>query len=171
MKIRQNARHRSGRIQLLLRRRNVRFFINYHRLNLIFTSILIVFILTIQTYAVVGKLSWYWPFVNYDMYSNKKQNGDRVNPYSMVYAKLSNSEEVLIRPQNIGMKHFKFEWNFVRAIKTENMKKLNPMIDLIENRHGQTVTDLIVKDVGVIVTRSGMKKVPPKTIKSFRINQ
>lgn len=138
-----------------------------NRLGTPLISVVIIAVLSLQTFAVIRKTRQLWPFVDYAMYKTKHEAGDRVEVRDFVFATLSDLSEIQIQPGDLGLSFFKFRWQFVYPILNDQREKVELLVNEYEQRYGKKIVSIRVEDYPLIVTREGGKAVPPQILKTF----
>lgn len=67
-------------------------------------SLVIVGVLGLQSFAVLARTGkWTWRFIDYPMYSDSRQDGDRIVARYFVFGTTADGREVAIEPRDLGV--------------------------------------------------------------------
>lgn len=135
------------------------------KLWMAFVSVAIVMVLSLQVVAVVRRHAMGWPFIDYPMYSSSHREGERVDALYSTYATLADGSEVLLAPDDVGLRDF---WLFRLWVEQPLLggrrDELRFLVDAYRAARGGTIVALRIEDYPVIVTRSGAQPAPPPRV-------
>lgn len=133
-----------------------------------FVSIVIVIILSLQLYAGFRDPDqWGWPFVAYPMYRGAHYENERLHHDFTAYVVLADGSRELVSPESLDMSWWQFRENVVGAMFAEDIESLQTTVDRYCQQHDAEVVGLELEDMGVVVTRNGMKDgLPPEVVVS-----
>jgi hypothetical protein len=137
----------------------------------VLVSAIIVVILGLQIFAGFrNPAQWGWPFVAYPMYRGAHYENERLRYDFTTYAMLSDGSRQQIKPGDLGMDWWRFRANLIDPVFREDREALQIVVDHYCEESGQKVTGLEIEDLGVIVTRDGMKDgLPPEVVASIDV--
>lgn len=139
--------------------------------RLAFISFVIVVTLSLQLYAGFRDPDqWGWPFVAYPMYRGAHYENERLHHDFTAYVVLADGSRAQISPGDLGMDWWRFRENVVGAMFAEDTEALQTTVDQYCQQHEARVIGLELEDMGVVVTRNGMKDgLPPEVVASVDI--
>ncbi len=98
-----------------------------------------------------------WPFLTYPMYEHARHEGDTVSVYQG-YAILDDSNIVEVTPEDLGLSFWKFELNFVTAIRRQECDNALQYAEVVSALHSDEVRALGLRREPWIVLRDGPVK-------------
>jgi hypothetical protein len=136
-----------------------------NKLWMALASMAIVVVLALQSLAVARRHHMGWPFIDYPMYSESHQEGERVAARRYVYATLADGRDVLLAPEDLGLGHFWLFRLWVEApLLDADRAGLEFVPDAYREQRGGDIVALRIEDHPVIVTREGAKAAPPPQV-------
>ena len=146
----------------------------------VFVSIFIIGVLSVQFLVSVAKEDWYWPFIDYPMYSGHLYNdGDRIVARLNVYAVHSDGSEVMLQPEDIGTTEFwVYNSSFAAPLlshegeegRSELASRIVAFVEHYELKSGRQVVELRVEDSAALVTKEGMKPAEPEVLRILSLS-
>jgi hypothetical protein len=99
------------------------------------------------------------------MYSSSHSEGERVGALRSVYATLADGSEVLLAPDDVGLRYF---WLFRLWVEEPLLEGEREQLRLVREafraRRGGDIVALRIEDHPVIVTREGAQPAPPPRV-------
>ena len=129
-----------------------------------FISFVILAILGMQTYAVVIRSAWYWPFIDYPMYARSHYEGERVPVKYTINATLSDNKKVSLVHEDLDLNDWKFNYKFVYPVLRNDVKGMQELIEYYRNRTGKKIVRVEILDSGYRVTRDGLLETGPSVL-------
>ena len=133
-------------------------------------SIFVVLVLMLQGYVMVmmgvGKEigEWYWPFIDYPMYSGSHYEGEYINAYYIVKAVMRDGRVVEVTEKDLGLNFFKFIY-IADGIKKSNKDDAHQLIRL--HPEGENIAAVRVYTAPYILTRTGRQQAEPKLLNTI----
>jgi len=136
-------------------------------------SFIILFYLALQGSATFTMnwrfISYYFPFVNYPMYTATHYEGEHVRPGNIIVGRLDDNSEVEIHEKDLGLNYWQFRWGFGGAVLRGNQGEIVKYLLYYKGANGKRFTSLTVKSFPAIVTREGMRPSPPEDIRTVQL--
>ena len=139
-------------------------------------SSIIVLIFSLQASTIVlmamGKPmgTWYWPFIDYPMYSVAYYEGDYVDAYHILKIVMDDGELREVKGRDIGLNFFKFLY-LTRGLKnyteSSSRRSIETLVSLYPD--GRRIKEIQVFTSSYIVTRNGMAEAEPKMLNKIEL--
>jgi hypothetical protein len=161
------------------------------KFGMLLVSLVILVILGAQTLAVIFRSEvWFWPFIDYPMYSTLHREGDRLDKFHPLFATFSDQSEKQVLPEELGFTLFKFEGRLLPAIvcaalhrgverppayqrlkcRPDAEARLKRILEHYEQRNGAIVS-LRLEDYRYVLTDKGARKAPTQTLLTLSFAQ
>lgn len=108
-----------------------------------------------------------WPFLTYPMYKDPHYEGSEIITYR-VYATFTDSTELEVLSEDLGIGFFKFRNNFVSAIQNRRHGIIQDYASLIQEEHEQRPVSLRLEEHPLILRDGSLEKGLPKTITTIQ---
>ena len=134
-------------------------------------SLFILLFLLLQGYAAFGYYGRLWPFLDYPMYSYSKHIGDSIDNY-LLYGIQSDSTQVAILPEDLGLNFWKFLWGPVRAIRFNDNKEIQKYVSLYQSKRNYKLFGLQLMNNPLILTEEGVVPLPsPEVVNTVNVKE
>jgi len=128
---------------------------------------IVVSILLLQGSAIlfmaVGKPigSWFWPIIDYPMYSKPHYEGDYIEVYFTLEAEMADGTVANITADDVGLNFWKFYY-ICNGLKLSKRAAADLLVSLLPN--GDSIKEIRVYSPPYRLTKNGSKVVPPKLL-------
>lgn len=95
---------------------------------------------------------FYWPFIDYTMYSKAHYPGDSINRY-VLFGILKDSREVSISSFDLGLTFYQFINGLVPAMIKGETAKIQLYVQLYERNHGKSLVGLRLENHPIVLSR------------------
>ncbi|MGF1480881.1 MAG: hypothetical protein ACFB4I_15580 [Cyanophyceae cyanobacterium] len=156
---------------------------NFNKLVSLPISLVILLVLSFQALADLKKAcpeaqSWcsrlgsdpyFYPFLTYPMYSRRYYEGDKIEQYVLL-GLLSDSSQVTILPEDLGMGFWLFQKNVIKAVIENDSEQIAQFVEQYQNTHNKTLTGLQLENHPLVLSRDSVSPGEPTVLKSIRLN-
>lgn len=112
-----------------------------------------------------GRKGYYWPFLDYPMYSRPHARREPFDRY-VLFARLEDGTEVEIVPADLSLTFWKFEKGPVRAILRDDPAQLVVYVRSYEARFGRRLTAVRLENHPRVLGEAGLTDAPVQVVKT-----
>lgn len=123
------------------------------------------FIISVPLSVITHEIKRSWPIVDYPMYSRPHFVGDEI-PRMAVVAIRDNSEEIDIRPEDIGGGYWYFQI-FANAVSRADEDIIRDMVRIYETRHNMRLAALRVENRLLLWKSAQAEPAPIKILRTY----
>lgn len=110
--------------------------------------------------------TWFWPIIDYPMYSVSHVEGDYINVYFTLEVEMIDGTVSKVTADDVGLNFWKFHY-----IGAGISKSVKASADLLVALHpkSESITEIRVYSSPFIITKSGKGLAPPKLLNKIAI--
>lgn len=133
-------------------------------------SLFILAILFLQTFASFGLVAKFfymdraWPFLDYPMYSQSKNVGDKIDDFTLLGI-TADSSLLEIRPEDLNLSYWKYLEGPVAAVLYRSNNALLPYAHLYVALTGRRIIGFALRNAPYVMEQGGFVKGPAEIVK------
>ena len=108
--------------------------------------------------------TWYWPIIDYPMYSAARYEGERINAYYNIDVVLKDGSLIAVTADDVGLNFWKFLY-IGDGIKRSRKQSAELLIAL--HPDGENITEIRVYGLPYVLGKDGMYEAEPKLLNSI----
>lgn len=154
---------------------------NFNKLASLPISLVILLVLSLQAFTDLKKAcpeahsfcsrlssdSYFYPFLNYSLYSQRYYEGDKVEQYVLLGI-FKDSAKVPILPKDLGVSMSQYRKNVVDAVLSNDSQQIEQFVERYQNTHNRTLIGLQIEHRPLVLSRDGVSSGKPTVLRSIR---
>ncbi|MEN8133594.1 MAG: hypothetical protein ABFS45_26210 [Pseudomonadota bacterium] len=141
--------------------------INPHAVLFPITSLIIlVFLVSQVAVIIIPVMFYYWPFMDYPMYSGVRYENEMVNDNYVLVGIKFDAQEQNVTHKELGLSFFQFnDWLVPRLLKNEKDQTIRPYLDQLRAMNNHAFQRIRIQAKPVLISRSGISEAPMQVFK------